>query len=63
MRKQGDVNTVLNGASEKPEADQLTEEEAVWSPRGAAVGRWRPLLELPEVLQQETQAVCNHGGR
>lgn len=30
-------------------------EEEVWSPRGAAVGRWRPLLDLPEVLQQERE--------
>lgn len=54
-RKKGDVNKALNGDTGKPEDDQLEEEEEVWSPRGAAVGRWRPLLDLPEVLQQERE--------
>lgn len=29
------------------------EEEEVCRPRGAAVRRWRPLLDLPEVLHRD----------
>jgi len=37
------------GDTSHTEEEEEEEEEEVWSPRGAAVGRWRPLLELPGV--------------
>ncbi|TNN29190.1 hypothetical protein EYF80_060662 [Liparis tanakae] len=51
-RKGGDTSHT----EEEEEEEEQEEEEEVWSPRGAAVGRWRPLLELPEVLHHEEEA-------